>query len=350
MRYRQTDVLYVDKNMPNLPETKEIKEAALWIREGEVVAFPTETVYGLGGNALLYEAIEKIYQAKGRPSDNPLIVHIASREQLHDFVSEIPPLAEKLMDAFWPGPLTLVLPTNGSLPENVTAGLQTVAVRMPEHPVALALIEASGVPVAAPSANLSGKPSPTTADHVAKDLTGRIKAIVDGGKTGVGVESTVVDCTGTIPMILRPGGVTKEELEAVVSNVLTDPALSGENLAPRSPGVKYTHYAPKAPLILVEASVAQIQQLIEEKKREGKRVGVLTTEEQLKNYEADLVVACGSREKLATVASELYSALRRFDEEELDILFAETFKKEGLGIAIMNRLEKASGGQLIVLS
>ncbi|HHY20296.1 MAG TPA: threonylcarbamoyl-AMP synthase [Bacilli bacterium] len=350
MRYIQTDILHVDKNNRILRETNEIKEAALWIRNGEVVAFPTETVYGLGGNAFSNEAIEKIYQAKGRPSDNPLIVHIACKEQLRDFVCEVPKLAEQLMNAFWPGPLTLVLPGNGKLAAKVTANLSTVAVRMPDHPVALALIEAAGVPVAAPSANLSGKPSPTTAAHVEKDLTGRIRAIVDGGKTGVGVESTVVDCTGESAMILRPGGVTKEALEAVVGKVDTDPALSEENVTPKSPGVKYTHYAPKAPLYLVEGSVEQIQQLIEDKKRDGLKVGVLTTVEQIASYDADLVVACGSRERLETVASELYGSLRRFDEEQLDILFAETFVNEGLGIAIMNRLEKASGGKRLVIA
>ena len=347
MRYIQTEILYVDRKAQSLQDVNKIKEAALWIRNNEVVAFPTETVYGLGGNAFSNEAIEKIYQAKGRPSDNPLIVHIAKREQLHDFVREIPRLAEQLMDAFWPGPLTLVLPTSGALATKVTANLPTVAVRMPEHPVALALIEAAGVPVAAPSANLSGKPSPTTAEHVEKDLSGRIRAIVDGGKTGVGVESTVVDCTESVAMILRPGGITKEEIEEVVGIVHTDPALSEDNIAPKSPGVKYTHYAPKAPLYLVDGNVIQIQRLIDDKKREGLKVGLLTTVERVDLYDADSVIACGSRESLDTVASELYASLRRFDEKELDILYSEVFMKEGLGIAIMNRLEKASGGQLI---
>nr|WP_328703160.1 L-threonylcarbamoyladenylate synthase [Alkalihalobacterium elongatum] len=337
----------VDKNIDNLNKLNEIKEAALWIKEGEVVAFPTETVYGLGGNALIDEAIEKIFRAKGRPSDNPLIVHVASKDQVRMLVSEIPDRAEKLMDAFWPGPLTIVLPSNHSVSPRVTANLHTIAIRIPDHPVALALLEEANVPVAAPSANVSGKPSPTTAQHVKHDLNGRIKGIVDGGQTGVGVESTVVDCTEAVPVILRPGGITKNQLEHVVGPVKVDPALEQEGSTPRSPGVKYTHYAPNAEMYLVEQYTQRMQQVVDEFRNAGKRVGVLTTHEGASNYEADLVIPCGFRKDLETVATHLYGTLRQFDEHEIDLILAETFPKEGVGVAIMNRLEKAAGKKVI---
>lgn len=340
----QTKIWTVDKNVDNLITYPQIKEAAQKLKQNEVIAFPTETVYGLGGNAESDEAVLKIFEAKGRPVDNPLIIHIANREQIHSFIKEIPEQASRLMDAFWPGPLTIILERKaGSLSDKATAGLATVAVRMPNHPVALALIEEAGLPLAAPSANLSGKPSPTTAAHVAADLMGRVSGIVDGGATGVGVESTVVDCTSEIPVILRPGGVTKEQLEEVIGEVSADPALSDDRQAPKSPGMKYRHYAPNAAFYLVDGSRQEIQQLVKEKRNEGKRVGVMTTIENKPFYDADVVLACGERARLETVAEALYDTLRTFNQADVDVIFGEIFPEQGVGQAIMNRLAKASG-------
>lgn len=324
-----------------------MKEAAQLLQANEVVAFPTETVYGLGANAKSDEALKKIFIAKGRPSDNPLIIHIANQQQLNDMVEEVPEVAQALMEAFWPGPLTLVLKKKAGLSDVATAGLDTVAVRMPDHPIALALIQEANLPIAAPSANLSGKPSPTTAQHVEKDLAGRISGIVDGGETGVGVESTVVDCTEAIPVILRPGGVTKEDLQRVVGEVREDTALHNKEAAPKSPGMKYTHYAPEAPFILVDGSPSFLQSLVDEKKAAGKKVGVLTTEESIASYQADCVIPCGNRNDLSTIASGLYDALRAFDECDIDVIFGEVFPTSGIGEAIMNRLMKAAGHTVV---
>ncbi|MGO4889140.1 L-threonylcarbamoyladenylate synthase [Anaerobacillus sp. MEB173] len=343
----ETMVWIVDKNGEQLTGCPQLKEAAILLSHNEVVAFPTETVYGLGGNALVNEAIDKIYAAKGRPSDNPLIVHISDYAQLKEVVSQVPEKAEALIKAFWPGPLTLVLPKGKDVADKVTAGLDTVAVRMPDHPVALALIELAGVPIAAPSANLSGKPSPTAAKHVYDDLKGRISGLVDGGETGVGVESTVVDCTEEVPMILRPGGVTKEQLEHVVGEVSVDPALSENGQAPRSPGVKYKHYAPKGEMYLVSGGREFIQQLVRKEQDKGHKVGVLTTSENETYYKADLVLACGVRADLQSVARRLYDALRTFDDHDVHIIFSEVFPEEGVGKAVMNRLEKAASGNFI---
>lgn len=345
----ETNYWKVDKSVNNLATYPQIVEAAKLLRQNEVVAFPTETVYGLGGNAENDEAVEKIFQAKGRPSDNPLIIHIARKNQLTDFVESIPDKAAALMERFWPGPLTIIFQKKqGALSEKATAGLETVAVRIPDHPVALAVLEGCGLPIAAPSANRSGKPSPTTGGHVLTDLEGRISGIVDGGPTGVGVESTVIDCTEAVPVILRPGGVTREQIEAVVGHVELDAALTDQASAPKSPGMKYQHYAPNAPLFLVNGSKGFFDRLIAERQAEGLRVGVLTTEEQVGSYDADIVLACGSREQLGTVASNLYHTLRAFNDEGVDIIFSEMFPYEGVGQAIMNRLEKAAGHQVIV--
>lgn len=340
--YKQTKLWIVDKNNENLKYTSEIKEAALWIKRGDVVAFPTETVYGLGANAFNETAVSQIFAAKGRPSDNPLIVHVASISQVKQLVTNIPDVAQKLMDAFWPGPLTLILESNQKISNLVTAGLATIAIRIPDHPVALALLEAADVPVAAPSANRSGKPSPTQAIHVLHDLTGRIDGVIDGGPTGVGVESTVVDCTTEIPTILRPGGITKEELEGVIGNVYQDEALTDKSVVPKSPGQKYTHYAPNAPLIIVVDDEERVER-IEQSKAEGFRVGVLATEENVDQYKkADVVINVGSRNQLRLVAQKLYDTLRMFDAKQVDIIYAESFPKEGIGEAIMNRLEKSA--------
>ncbi|WP_368503079.1 L-threonylcarbamoyladenylate synthase [Alkalihalophilus sp. As8PL] len=346
MSYKQTKVFNVDNVIGDDKKHEYIRIAGLWIKSGEVVAFPTETVYGLGANALSEEAIAKIFKAKGRPSDNPLIVHISKKEQLDELVTEVSRAAEKLMDAFWPGPLTLIFKKKGSIAKNVTAGLETVAIRMPSHPTALELIEAAGVPVAAPSANLSGKPSPTTAQHVYHDLQGRIAAVVDGGSTGVGLESTVLDCSVDVPMLYRPGGVTVEQIEKVIGEVTIDPSLKDTEDTPRSPGMKYTHYAPKGSLTLVK-DASNIQPLLNEARGQGKRVGVLTTKERANHYDADAVIACGEREDLASVATKLYDTLRQFDQKEIDVIYSETFPNEGVGVAIMNRLEKAAGGRVV---
>jgi L-threonylcarbamoyladenylate synthase len=339
----------VDKSVGKLENYPQVVEAAELLRENEVVAFPTETVYGLGGNAENDEAVAKIFQAKGRPSDNPLIIHIAEKVQLMDFVESVPEKAEKLIERFWPGPLTIIFQKkSGALSEKATAGLGTVAVRIPDHPVALAVLRSCRLPIAAPSANRSGKPSPTTAEHVYEDLNGRVSGILDGGATGVGVESTVIDCTDDVPTILRPGGVTREQIEEVVGPVKMDAALTDQASAPKSPGMKYQHYAPDAPLFLVNGSKRFFDRLVAEKREEGLKVGVLTTEEQLNAYDADVVMACGNRENLESVASALYQTLRAFNEGKVDIILSEMFPNEGVGQAIMNRLDKAAGHRVIV--
>ncbi|WP_256815450.1 L-threonylcarbamoyladenylate synthase [Cytobacillus sp. Bac17] len=338
----------VDNSVDKEDSYSQCSQAADLLKKNEVVAFPTETVYGLGGNAENDEAVRKIFEAKGRPSDNPLIIHIADKGKLDAFVTEIPQNAQALMDRFWPGPLTLIFNLKaGVLSHYATADLSTVAVRMPDHPVALALLNKTGLPIAAPSANRSGRPSPTTADHVWEDLNGRIAGLVDGGPTGVGVESTVVDCTGDVPVILRPGGITREQLEEAVGEIIVDPALADESQAPKSPGMKYRHYAPDAPLYLVEGTKEDIQYFVEDKKKEGLSVGVLTTSENLEFYRADFIYACGQRDKLETVASSLYEALRYFNTTNADIIFCEMFPGEGVGHAIMNRLMKAAGHRVI---
>jgi len=330
----------------------DLAAAAAQLRAGATVAFPTETVYGLGANALDADAVAQIFQAKGRPSDNPLIVHIAHRDDVDRLAREVNAAALLCMQTFWPGPLTLILPCRDIVPTNVTAGLDTVGLRMPDHVAALDLIGRAGVPIAAPSANRSGRPSPTTAEHVLEDLDGRIAGIVDGGAAGVGVESTVLDCTGPVPMILRPGGITREMLAAVLGRVEIDPALAGDDVAvaPRSPGVKYTHYAPQSDMWLVEGehAVDKINELVASAHRDGLLVGVLTTTEHATRYpQADVVRVTGSRADLATVAAELYDAIRSFDHTEVGVIYAETFSEEGVGLAVMNRLRKAAGHRVI---
>jgi L-threonylcarbamoyladenylate synthase len=343
-----TNYWTVDKDVDSLESYPQIKQAAGLLSKNEVVAFPTETVYGLGGNAKSDEAVEKIFLAKGRPSDNPLIIHIAEQSQLEEFVEEIPTKALTLMNHFWPGPLTIIFNyKKGTLSNKATAGLQTVAVRMPDHPIAKAIIKKVGLPIAAPSANRSGKPSPTSALHVKEDLDGRIAGIIDGGPTGVGVESTVLDCTSEVPVILRPGGVTKEQLQEVVGEISSDPALTDTKEAPKSPGMKYRHYAPDAPFILVDRDKAFIQELVNEKKREGMKVGILTTKENESYYDTDYIFSCGERAHLETVASSIYEALRCFDKQGVDIIYSEMFPSEGVGNAIMNRLLKAAGQRVI---
>lgn len=343
-----TKIWVVDNLVENIKNDSKIIDAARLLTDGELVAFPTETVYGLGANALDAEAVKKIYYAKGRPSDNPLIVHISNKADLKEYVVGVSEISEILMERFWPGPMTLIFKKKeGIFPDEITPGLDTVAVRMPSHPVALALIENAGVPVAAPSANQSGRPSPTTAEHVTEDLCGKIAAIIDGGKTGIGLESTVVDVTGEIPIILRLGGITKAELEQCIGKVEVDPGLVSEKQTPKSPGMKYKHYAPKAQFILVHGKPEFVQKQIELAKSAGKKVGVYTVEERRDYYHADVVIAGGSRTDLKTVAEKMYSVLREFDHTDVNVIYGETFADEGMGSAIMNRLLKAAGNQII---
>nr|WP_207669630.1 L-threonylcarbamoyladenylate synthase [Marinisporobacter balticus] len=337
---------------PKSIEKERLKFAAKTLREGGTVAFPTETVYGLGGNALDEKAVKKIFKAKGRPSDNPLIVHIAKVEDLDDLVKVIPENAKILMEKFWPGPLTIIFERGDKIPDVITGGLDTVAIRMPSHPIANLLIEMAGLPIAAPSANLSGKPSPTKAEHVINDLEGKVNVIISGGSCEVGLESTVVDVTGK-PMILRPGGVTKEELEAVLGNIEVDLAIEegNVNLIPKSPGMKYTHYSPQGEVIIVSGAVEKIVEKIhslkQENEKRGLNVGIMCTDETKTLYKEGVVLSMGSRENVASIANHLFDVLRMFDEEGVDIIFAESIEKKSLGHAVMNRMIKAAGYHII---
>lgn len=327
----ETLFLRVKKNSDEV-----LEKAAVIIKNGGLVAFPTETVYGLGANGLDAKAVEKIYEAKGRPSDNPLILHISDKDMLADIVADIPVNAQKLIDAFWPGPLTIIFKKQGCVTDKVTGGLDTVAVRMPSEPVAAKLISLCGVPVAAPSANVSGRPSPTNARTVYKDMAGRIDAVLDGGDTLVGLESTVVDCTLPVPVILRPGGVTYEQLTQVVE-IKT---FSGEVKTPKAPGMKYRHYAPEAPLYLLESG--EIATVVRKAISDGKRVGVLASEKVLGEISEDVIALGGWQDDLTVLATNLYSSLRRFDEKKADIIFVEKVCEKDIGRAIMNRLSKAA--------
>ena len=382
---------------------EELGEAAGILRSGGLVAFPTETVYGLGGNALDEDAAGKIYAAKGRPSDNPLIAHVSCMEEVAPLVKEIPEAGRKLMEAFWPGPLTMIFPKSDKVPYGTTGGLDTVAIRMPDDPVANRLIALAGVPVAAPSANTSGRPSPTTADHVWQDMNGRIEMIIDGGPVGIGVESTIVDVSSEVPAVLRPGAITMEMLEAVLGDVSVDPAILGPlsaDVRPKAPGMKYKHYAPKADLTLVEpetgteresgaeqvtgaeqktgagqktgaeqktgadrntgadpetgldetqlqAMIRKVRELSREKIEAGYKVGVICTDESRGCYTDGEVRSIGARKSQESVAHNLYALLREFDDLGVDYIFSESFPKDHLGQAIMNRLSKAAGYKIV---
>lgn len=328
---------------------EETNTAAILLQQGECVAFPTETVYGLGANAYNETAINNVFLAKDRPGDNPLIVHIYDRKQIADLAATVPPAAVTLMDAFWPGPLSLVLPKSSRVPLAVTAGLNTVAIRMPDHPLALQLLELADLPIAAPSANLSGRPSPTRAEHVYEDLNGRIAAILDGGATGWGVESTVVDCTCEPLRLLRPGGITFEQLEAVVPITVDPGVYHMVEGVPRSPGMKYTHYSPQADVILVvgEQIPDKILELSQLDKYRDLKLGVLATSENLDAYAHLTVLDLGSRQDLKTVASRIFHLLRQADQLQLDLVFVEGFAEMEMGLAIMNRLKKAAGYRIV---
>ena len=334
----KTTITIVD----NLQTNKDSYEKAVdLLTKEEVVAFPTETVYGLGAIATSEKAVAKIFEAKGRPQDNPLIVHIGSKEELNAFTHDIPKLAEVCMDAFWPGPLTLILPLKAdTLATNVTAGLQTVGVRMPEHTVALELLKQLKQPIAAPSANKSGKPSPTKAAHVYHDLEGKIPLILDGGTTGIGLESTVLDFVSNIPTILRPGGVTKEMLEKVIGQV-NEAKPTDHKEAPRAPGMKYAHYAPDSPVYLIEASRVKLQEAVEKIHNEQKKVAIIASE-AFNQIKADYFFSLGKENQLDDAAHLLYQALRDCDETDVDIILVPVLSKDGVGSAIMNRLEKAA--------
>lgn len=349
---RGTRVIRVD---PARPDIGLIRVAADIVKRGGVVAFPTETVYGLGADALSPEAVTKIFKAKERPPDNPIIVHVSGKGEVERLATEVPQKALDLMEKFWPGPLTIVLKAAKVVPRVTTGGLDTVAIRMPSHKVALTLIAESRTPIAAPSANIAGKPSPTTAEHVIEDLAGRIDFVLDAGPTTVGVESTVIDMTKNPPVILRPGGTTSEELRKVLGKVRLHPAVRAEKEIrierATSPGMKYRHYAPRAELILVEgetqALTRKVQEIADEYVRNGKSVGILTFEENKLAYSHALIKSLGSRSDLKAAARNIFALLRKFDQEGVGVIIAEGMPEIGLGLAVMNRLRKASGYSIV---
>lgn len=336
-------------------EQEYLEQAAELLKKGEVVAFPTETVYGLGANGMDAAASGKIYAAKGRPSDNPLILHIADFSQLEGIAEDISEDAWKIMKAFWPGPMTIVLKKKQEVPRETTGGLDTVAIRMPNHPVARELLLKAKLPIAAPSANRSGRPSPTEAFHVMEDMKGHIPMIIDGGKVGIGIESTIIDMTGEKPVILRPGYITPEMIDQVVAGVSIDPAILGGPMAaglkPKAPGMKYRHYAPAGDMWLVEgqneAVVDKINALTKEKQEEGYRVAIIGTDENMEYYHADVVKSIGSRKNPETIAANLYGTLREMDQLGVQIIYGESFEEGEFYGAIRNRILKAAGYQVL---
>ena len=345
-KFYEIDINHIDED--------KMQEAGNLIAAGELVAFPTETVYGLGGDALHPEAAKKIYAAKGRPSDNPLIIHIAEVSDLERVAKVVPEQAKKLAEAFWPGPLTMVVWKKEDVPYATTGGLDTVAVRMPNHPVALDLIRKSGKLIAAPSANTSGRPSPTEGSHVMEDLDGRIAMVLDSGPVGIGIESTIIDLTEDIPMVLRPGYITPEMLSEVLGEeVIMDPGIiaADDTTKPKAPGMKYKHYAPKADMVIVDGEkenvVAKITECIQKAKADGLKAAVIATEETKSLYEADVVLCIGARDEEDSIARHMYKILRDCDKLDVDVIYSESFKTPRIGQAIMNRLLKAAGHQVI---
>ena len=333
-----------------------LQEAGEILKKGGLVAFPTETVYGLGGDALNRDSSRKIYAAKGRPSDNPLIVHICKWEDIYQIVEQVSEEAEKIAEAFWPGPLTMILPKSKLVPYETTGGLDTVAIRMPSHKVARKLIAYAGGFVAAPSANISGKPSPTLAKYVAEDMAGRIDMIIDGGEVGIGLESTIIDLTVSPPQLLRPGFITQKMLSDVLGEVDTDVTIlrADSGQAPKSPGMKYRHYAPKGELTIVkgprEAVVEYINSEAKKAQLAGEKTGVIGTREMLDSYRAQVVKSVGSREDELSIGKHLYTILREFDDENVTRIYSEAFDTQGFGQAIMNRLLKAAGHNVVDLT
>ena len=347
-----TELIELDEN--NIDKS-ELQRAGDIIKKGGLVAFPTETVYGLGGDALNAKAAGKIYAAKGRPSDNPLIVHICCMEDLYRIAADVSEAALKLAKLYWPGPLTMIFRKKDIVPSETTGGLNTVAVRMPNNSIALEFIRAAGGFVAAPSANLSGRPSPTTAKHVYEDMKGRIEMILDGGDSIIGLESTIVDMTGEVPMVLRPGYISGDMVKDVLSMVDYDPAVFGtvtEGLKPKAPGMKYRHYAPKGELTIVKGEQAKVvsymKERLDEALAEGKRVGIIATDETRDYYaKATLLMSVGSRQDEASIAHHLYGVLRECDEQDIDVIYSEDFDTPKMGQAIMNRLIKAAGHNIV---
>ena len=341
-----TEYIEIDRNQI---EIAAIKRAGDIIKQGGLVAFPTETVYGLGGDGLNKESSKKIYAAKGRPSDNPLIIHIAEFEDLSKIVSYIPNSAKVLANHFWPGPLTMIFKKSEIVPYETTGGLETVAVRFPSDPVALEFIRAAGGYVAAPSANTSGRPSPTSGRYVLEDMNGKIDMILDGGSCDIGLESTIVDLTEDIPVILRPGYITEAMLSTVLGRVEMDQTILdiSSTMAPKAPGMKYRHYAPKGDLTIIKGEQEKVIAFVNHKTIEhvnaGARVGVIATDETKDSYQAEIVKSVGKRNDAPSIARRLYEILREFDDEEVDVIFAESFENSDMGIAIMNRLLKAAG-------
>ncbi len=344
-----TEVHYLHESSIDMDK---IERAADIIRNNGTVVFPTETVYGLVANALSGEAVKGIFRAKGRPSDNPLIVHISSMNMLLYLIgSPISDGAKLLIDKYWPGPLTLIFKKSGKVPYEVTAGLDTVAIRMPDNKIALELIERSELPIAAPSANLSGKPSPTLPEHVIDDMQGRVDMILCGSKSRIGLESTVLDLSGDRPVVLRPGGVTLEELESVLGLVELDRGSVSETGVPKAPGMKYTHYAPEADMIIVKGELdsikKKIQELVSENVTKGLKVGVLASDETEGYYQGCRVLSLGSRTNTEVIASNIFEKLREFDKLGVDIIFAEALDEKHMGMAVMNRMKKAAGFNII---
>lgn len=331
-----------------------MEEAGRLIRSGALVGMPTETVYGLAGDALNPQSSRKIYEAKGRPSDNPLIVHIAEKEAIKRITEELPEKAGILMEAFWPGPLTMVLRKSAAVPKETTGGLDTVAVRMPVNKIALELIKAGGGYIAAPSANSSGRPSCTTAAHVYEDLKGRIPLIIDGGKVGIGLESTIVDLTGEKPCLLRPGYISREMLEEKIGEIDIDPSIEGvmdEKEHPKAPGMKYKHYSPKGELYIVKGKsdnvIGSINQWAAENREKGLKTGVLTVSEREDRYKADIIRTLGAENDGESIAANLFLALREMDDCRADMIYSEEFQVPGIGDAIMNRLVRAAGHKIL---
>ena len=334
-------------------EEYKIEEAAQIIKNGGIVAFPTETVYGLGADALNEEAVKKIFIAKGRPQDNPLIVHVASKD-IETYVEDVPNIAKELMDKFWPGPLTIILNKKNIIPKVTSANLQSIGIRMPDNDIARKLIELSGTVIAAPSANISGRPSPTDLERCVEDLKGRVDCIIGGCHSKIGVESTIVDCTVDPPLVLRPGGITLEMLKEVDSRIEIDKAIMVkpvENLKPKAPGMKYRHYAPKAKVTVIsgnrKSTVAKIKEMVHYNIEKQKKVCILTVEENQKEYNEGIKIVLGSLSDLSTVAKNLFEALRKCDDLGADLILAEAYEEKGVGVAIMNRLNKAAGFDII---
>lgn len=325
----------------------DIPRAAEILKNGGLVAIPTETVYGLGASALNEAALKKIFEVKGRPADNPLIIHVSSSDELEKWCRNIPAAAYRLAEVFWPGPLTLLLEKKPVIPSLVTAGLSTVAVRCPRHPLTLELIKQSGVPIAAPSANISGKPSPTTAGHVMSDIGGKIEAVLDGGPCSVGLESTIVDMTVKPPSILRPGGITKEQLKEILGEVEIDGGLINPDERPKAPGMKYRHYAPQAEVIIVSGDKQRIYDYVNDRPDEGAAVLCFDGEEHY--FKNKLCLSYGGEDRPSVLAENLFACLRELDREDIKTIYARCPSEDGVGFAVVNRLKKAAGGRIVCL-